>query len=112
LHSLIRKELSLIPLSKELDLRWRVPSSNGCLILRIRCDSSIDIEALVSRVIGVIGRVRVESVEIVVQQVHVGSCVSEVVMPKGGHTGLRIWGLRGVQVLGSWRGRNEVKGGA
>jgi hypothetical protein len=27
LHSLIRKELSLIPLGKELDLRWRVPSS-------------------------------------------------------------------------------------
>jgi hypothetical protein len=35
LHSLIRKELSLISLSRELDLRRRVPSFNGCLILRI-----------------------------------------------------------------------------
>jgi hypothetical protein len=35
LHPLIHKELSLIPLSRELDLRWHVPSFNGCLILRI-----------------------------------------------------------------------------
>jgi hypothetical protein len=59
LHSLIRKELSLIPLSRELDLRWHVPSFNGYLILRIRRDSSINIEALASWVVGVIGRVAV-----------------------------------------------------
>jgi hypothetical protein len=33
LHSLIRKELSLMSFSRELDLRWRVPSFNDCLIL-------------------------------------------------------------------------------
>jgi hypothetical protein len=33
LHSLIRKELSLIMLGRELDLWWHVPSFNGCLIL-------------------------------------------------------------------------------
>jgi hypothetical protein len=112
LHSLIRKELSLIPLSRELNLRWRVPFSNGCLILRIRCDSFIDIKALTSRVVGVIGRVGVGGAKIVVQRVHVGLCISEVVMSKCGRTELRIWGLRGVQVLGSWSGRNEVEGGA
>jgi hypothetical protein len=96
LHSLIRKELSLIPLSRELDLRWRVPSSNGCLILRIRRDSSIDIEALASRVIGVIGRVGVWSAEIVVQRVHVRSCVSGVMKSKDSCMELRIWGLHRV----------------
>jgi hypothetical protein len=35
LHSLIRKELSLISLGRELNLGWRVPSFNGCLILQI-----------------------------------------------------------------------------
>jgi hypothetical protein len=35
LHSLIRKELSLISLGRELDLGWRIPSFNGCLILQI-----------------------------------------------------------------------------
>jgi hypothetical protein len=32
-------------------------------------------------------------------------------MSKGSRMELRIWGLRGVQVLGSWRGRDEVEGG-
>jgi hypothetical protein len=33
LHSLIRKELSLVPLDRELDMRRRVPSFNWLLVL-------------------------------------------------------------------------------
>jgi hypothetical protein len=63
---LIHKELGFILLGRELDLRWRVPSFNGCLILRIRRANSIDVEALMGRVVGVIDRVGVRSAEVVV----------------------------------------------
>jgi hypothetical protein len=33
LHSLIRKELSLVLLSRELDMRWRVPSFDWLFVL-------------------------------------------------------------------------------
>jgi hypothetical protein len=67
LHSLVRKEFSFISCTRGLNMRWRgVPSSNACLILQIRRDSPIDMEAFVSRVIAIIGRVGVRSAEIVV----------------------------------------------
>jgi hypothetical protein len=66
LHSLIRKELSLIPLGRELDKRGRVPSSDRLPFPRIRRALNIDVEALTGRVIGVISRIGVRSVEVVV----------------------------------------------
>jgi hypothetical protein len=34
LHSLIRKELSLVPFGRELDMRWRMPSFDWLFVLR------------------------------------------------------------------------------
>jgi hypothetical protein len=66
LHSLIRKELSLVPLGRELDMRWRVPSFNWLLVLQFRRALNVDVEALTGRIVGVVSRVRVRSAEVVV----------------------------------------------
>jgi hypothetical protein len=66
LDSLIREELSLVLLSRELDMRWRVPSFDWFFVLRFRRAFNIDIEAFTGRIIGVISRVRVRSAKVVV----------------------------------------------
>jgi hypothetical protein len=66
LHPLIRKELSLVLLGRELDMRGRVPSSDRLFFLRIRCAFNIDVEALAGSIVGVISRVRVRGAEIIV----------------------------------------------
>jgi hypothetical protein len=63
---LIRKELSLVPLGRELDMRGRVPSFDRLFFLRIRRAFNIDVEALAGRIIGVISRIGVRSAEIIV----------------------------------------------
>jgi hypothetical protein len=66
LYPLIRKELSLILLGRELDMRWRVPSFDRLFILRFRRAFNIDIEAFAGQIVGVISLVRVRSAEVVV----------------------------------------------
>jgi hypothetical protein len=66
LHSLIRKELRVVLLSRKLDMRWRVPSFDRFFVLRFRRAFNIDVEAFAGRIIGVISRVRVRSAKVVV----------------------------------------------
>jgi hypothetical protein len=66
LHPLIRKELSLVPLDRELDVRRGVPSSDRLFFPRIRRAFNIDVEALAGRIVGVISRVGVRGAEIIV----------------------------------------------
>jgi hypothetical protein len=66
LHSLIRKELSLVPLGRELDMRWRVPSFDRLFFLRFRRAFNVDVEAFAGRIVGVISRVGVRSAKVVV----------------------------------------------
>jgi hypothetical protein len=66
LHSSIHKELSLVSLGRELDMRWRVPSFNRLLVLRFRHAGFVDVEALVGWIIGVVSRVGVRGVKVVI----------------------------------------------
>jgi hypothetical protein len=66
LHSLIGKELSLVPAGGVLDMRWRVPSSGQLLFLRIRRAFNVDVEALAGWIVGVVGRVGVGRTEIII----------------------------------------------
>jgi hypothetical protein len=66
LHSLICKELSLVPLGRELDMRWRVPSFDRLFFLRSRHAFNVDVEAFAGQIVGVISRVRVRSAKVVV----------------------------------------------
>jgi hypothetical protein len=66
LHSLIHEELSLVLLSRELDMRWRVPSFDWLFVLRFRRAFNVDVEAFAGRIVGVIGRVGVRSAKVVV----------------------------------------------
>jgi hypothetical protein len=66
LHSLIRKELSLVSFGRELDMRWRVPSFNRLLVLLFRRAGFVDVEALTGWIVGVVSRVRVRGVEVVI----------------------------------------------
>jgi hypothetical protein len=101
----------LVPCVGGLNVRWRgVPSSNGRLVFRIRCDSPIDMEALVGRIIAVIGRVGVWGTKIVIQWVHVRSSISAVVVATSDRGVLRSRALRRVPVLGSGCGCYEVEG--
>jgi hypothetical protein len=53
-------------LSRELDVRWHVPSFDWLFVLRLRCAFNIDVEAFAGRIMGVISRVRVRSTKVVV----------------------------------------------
>jgi hypothetical protein len=66
LHSLIHKELSLVLLGRELDMRWRVPSFDCLFVLRLRRAFNIDVEAFTGQIIGVVSRVGVRSAKVVV----------------------------------------------
>jgi hypothetical protein len=66
LHSLIRKELSLVSFGGELDMRWRVPSFDRLLVLRLRRAGFVDVEALTGRIVGVVSRVGVRGAEVVI----------------------------------------------
>jgi hypothetical protein len=66
LHSLIRKELSLVSFGRELDMRWRVPSFNRLLVLRFRRAGSVDVEALAGQIVGVVSRVGVRGAKVVI----------------------------------------------
>jgi hypothetical protein len=66
-------------------------------------------EAFASRIVTVIGRVRVRGAKIVIRRMHVKSSISRVVAARSNRTVLRSRGLRRVLVLGSWCGRYEVE---
>jgi hypothetical protein len=66
LHSLIREELRLVLLSRELDMRWRAPSFDWLFVLRLRCAFNIDVEAFAGQIVSVISRVGVRSTKVVV----------------------------------------------
>jgi hypothetical protein len=51
---LVSKELSLVPLGRELDMRGRVPSFDRLFFLRFRRAFNFDVEALAGQIIGVI----------------------------------------------------------
>jgi hypothetical protein len=66
LHSLIRKELSLVPFGRELDMRWRVPSFDWFFVPRFRRAFNVDVEAFAGRIVGIVSRVGVWGAEVVV----------------------------------------------
>jgi hypothetical protein len=66
LHSLIRKELSLVLLGRELDMRWRMSSFDWFFILRFQRALNIDVEAFAGQIVGVVSRVGVRSAKVIV----------------------------------------------
>jgi hypothetical protein len=63
---LIVKELNLVLLGRELDMRWRMPSFDWLFVLRFRRALNINVEAFAGQIIGVVSRVRVRSAKVIV----------------------------------------------